>query len=113
MNKTLRWVIGLVVVIAFFVINFFVLELAFAARLINILLASALMVIFRVMFGPSAADRIVAVDIFGILIVGLLAILYIHTDASFFLDIAMAWALQSFIVSLGLAKFLEGRRLDD
>jgi multicomponent Na+:H+ antiporter subunit F len=113
MSGLIRWIIGLIIVAIFFVINFFFLDIVFVARLVNILLASALMVMFRVIFGPSAADRIVAVDIFGILIVGLLAMLYVLTDASFFIDIAMAWALQSFIVSLGLAKFLEGRRLDD
>lgn len=111
--KILKWLIGLVVIIAFFIGNFFLVDLVFVARLINILLACTLMTIFRVIFGPSAADRIVAVDIFGILIVGLLSLLYVFTSASFFIDIAMAWALQSFIVSLALAKFLEGRALDD
>jgi len=42
-----------------------------------------------------------------------LALVSLFTGASFFLDIAMAWALQSFIVSLALAKFLEGRHMDD
>ncbi|WP_245612697.1 monovalent cation/H+ antiporter complex subunit F [Kosmotoga pacifica] len=113
MNRTLRWFIGLLVVIAFIIFNFMVIEAGFLVRLINILLLCTLMIIFRVIFGPSAADRVVAVDIFGIIIVGLLALFFLYTGASFFLDIAMAWALQSFIVSLALAKFLEGRHLDD
>lgn len=113
MKRIISWLLGLAIVIGFMIINLFVFDLVFVARLINIILASSLMIMFRIIFGPSAADRVVAVDIFGILIVGLLALLYVLTDASFYIDIAIAWALQSFIVSLGLAKFLEGRRLDD
>ncbi|MBO8167279.1 MAG: multiple resistance and pH regulation protein F [Kosmotoga sp.] len=113
MSRTLRWFIGLLLVIVFIVFNFAIIEVEFLVRLINILLMCTLMVIFRVIFGPSAADRVVAVDIFGIIIVGLLALVSLFTGASFFLDIAMAWALQSFIVSLALAKFLEGRHMDD
>ena len=113
MRRIVGWLIGLAVVTGFMIINFFVFDLVFVARLINVILASSLMIMFRIILGPSAADRVVAVDIFGVLIVGLLALLYVYSNASFFIDIAIAWALQSFIVSLGLAKFLEGRKLDD
>ena len=59
------------------------------------------------------ADRIVAVDILGILIVGICGVLALTTGRSWYLDIGIVWALQSFIGSLALAKFLEGRRYDD
>jgi len=32
---------------------------------------------------------------------------------NFFLDLAIAWALLSFIGSIALAKFLEGKKYDD
>jgi len=111
--KKITWKIGATLILFFLIINFTLFDLEFVARLINILLLSALLVSYRIVFGPSAADRLVGVDTFGVLIVGLLALLYVYTDSHFFIDIAIAWALQSFIVSLALAKYLEKRKLDD
>lgn len=85
----------------------------FFSRAIYIVVLSALMVLFRVLRGPTPADRIVAIDIFGILVVGLCAILALATDRSWYLDIGIAWGLQSFIGTLALAKFMEGRSFDD
>ncbi|HSV30861.1 MAG TPA: monovalent cation/H+ antiporter complex subunit F [Atribacteraceae bacterium] len=111
--KSTLFLIGIVLLVVFLALNFGVFQIDFIARLINVLLISAALVTYRIIFGPSAADRLVAVDIIGVLIVGLLALLTLHTGAHFFLDIAIAWSLQSFIVSLALAKYLENRKIDD
>ena len=63
--------------------------------------------------GPTASDRAAALDILGILIVGFCAILGIPTGRDWYIDIGIAWALQSFISILALAKYLEGRRFDE
>ncbi|MEA2103979.1 MAG: monovalent cation/H+ antiporter complex subunit F [Candidatus Cloacimonadota bacterium] len=111
--KTFKWLIGLIVIVAFLVINFFVLKnIPFEYRLINILLFCSLFILIRVVKGPSVADRIVAIDILGVLIIGVCAILAIALDRSFYIDIGIAWGLQSFIGALALAKFMEGRSLD-
>jgi multicomponent Na+:H+ antiporter subunit F len=111
--RLLRWIFGLVIVAGFLYYDFFVFEGTLLVRLINVSLFCALFVLFRVIFGPSPADRIVAVDILGILIVGMLAIMGIYYDQNFFMDIALIWALLSFIASLAFAKILEGRQLDE
>ena len=87
--------------------------LSFFGRCFYILLLSAMLCLVRVALGPTAADRIVAVDILGILIVGFCAILNIPTGRGWYMDIAIAWALQSFIATIALAKYLEGKNLDD
>ncbi len=69
--------------------------------------------LYRVGRGPTAPDRTVAIDILGILIVGFCAILGMVTGKDFYLNIAIAWALLSFIGTITLAKFLEGRPFDD
>ncbi|TRZ96285.1 cation:proton antiporter [bacterium] len=69
--------------------------------------------LFRLMRGPTPADRAVAVDTLGILIVGFCAVLSISTGRDWYIDIAIAWALQSFIGALALAKYLEGRGFDE
>ena len=58
-------------------------------------------------------DRIVAIDILGILIVGFCALLCIPTGRGWYIDIGIAWALQSFIATLALSKYLEGKGFDE
>lgn len=111
--RILRWMLGLIVIITLLYINFFMLEMDFIVKLINVILFCSAFVLYRVIIGPSSADRIVAVDILGILIIGLLALTGIWYDQSFFLDIGLIWALMSFIASLAYSKILEGRNLDD
>lgn len=108
-----RWLAGGVVIGILAYLNFFVFRAPFLIKLINVSLFSALFVLYRVIRGPSPADRIIAVDILGVLIIGVLALLGLHYDQGFFLDIALIWALLSFVASLAFAKVLEGRRLDD
>jgi multicomponent Na+:H+ antiporter subunit F len=122
MNKA-RWVIGTVLLLALLigiVIRPFPFlfypdlpYVDFLGRAMYILLLASVMCLFRISRGPTVADRIVAVDIFGILIVGFCAILSISTERSWYIDIGMAWALQSFIGSLALAKYLEGKGLEE
>ncbi len=111
--KIARWLAGVVVIGVLAYLNFFVFRAPVLIKLINVSLFSALFVLYRVIRGPSPADRIIAVDILGILIIGVLALLGLHYDQGFFMDIALIWALLSFVASLAFAKVLEGRRLDD
>lgn len=83
------------------------------SRILSLLVLGAVLCLVRVALGTTAGDRIVAIDILGILIVGLCAIMALTTGRSWYLDIGIVWALQSFIGSLALAKRLEGRGYDD
>jgi multicomponent Na+:H+ antiporter subunit F len=86
---------------------------AFATRAFYVIILAAFLCLFRVLRGPTPADRLVAIDIFGVLIVGCCAIFTVGTGQSWYLDIGIAWALMSFIGALALAKYLEGRPLDE
>ncbi|MEW6101265.1 MAG: cation:proton antiporter [Candidatus Omnitrophota bacterium] len=83
------------------------------ARCFFILMLCFLFCLVRLMLGPTPADRAVAIDTLGILIVGFCALLSIPTGRDWYLDIGIAWALQSFIGALALAKYLEGRGFDE
>jgi multicomponent Na+:H+ antiporter subunit F len=111
--KLAIWFAGLILFTAFFIWNFFIYEGEALIKLINVILFSSTLVLFRVLTGPTAADRIVAVDILGILIVGMLALFGLYYNQGFFIDIALIWALLSFIATLAFSKVLEGRQLDD
>jgi multicomponent Na+:H+ antiporter subunit F len=68
---------------------------------------------YRIIKGPTIPDRIVGADIFGILVVGICAIISIQTERSFILDIGLAWIILSFIGTLTLAKYLTGKKLNE
>ena len=69
--------------------------------------------LYRIISGPTIPDRMVGVDIFGILVVGICAIIAIQTEKSFILDIGIAWIILSFIGTLTLAKYLTGKKLNE
>jgi multicomponent Na+:H+ antiporter subunit F len=69
--------------------------------------------LYRIIRGPTIPDRMVGVDIFGILVVGVCAIIAIQTEKSFILDIGIAWIILSFIGTLTLAKYLTGKKLNE
>jgi multicomponent Na+:H+ antiporter subunit F len=69
--------------------------------------------LYRIGRGPSAPDRTVAIDILGIVIVGFCALMGMVTNKGFYLNVALAWAILSWIGTIALAKFLEGRNFDD
>lgn len=69
--------------------------------------------LYRIIMGPTVADRMVGIDIFGILVVGICAIMAITTESMFLLDIGIAWIILSFIGTLTLAKYLTGKKLNE
>jgi len=121
--KRMRWLIGAVILTA--IVCLIIIRpmpflfypglpfVEFLGRTFYILLLAALLCLYRIARGPTGADRIVALDMLGILIIGFCAILTISTNRSWYIDIGIAWALQSFISTLALSKYLEGKDFDD
>ena len=81
--------------------------------LLYIQIAMSAVCLYRIIRGPTIPDRMVGIDIFGILVVGICAIIAIQTDKSFILDIGIAWIILSFIGTLTLAKYLSGKKLNE
>jgi multicomponent Na+:H+ antiporter subunit F len=69
--------------------------------------------LYRIANGPTAADRMVAIDILGTVVVGFVAILAALSGKQYLLDVALLWALVAFIGTLALAKYLVGKRLNE
>jgi multicomponent Na+:H+ antiporter subunit F len=84
----------------------------FFGRALYVLVLASLLCLYRVARGPTSADRIVAIDLLGVMIIGLCAVLTITTRRTWYLDIGLAWALQSFIAVLALSKLLGGKDFD-
>lgn len=116
----LRWLLGLIVIIMILsVIFFFPLhsllewQSPLLERAFFILFLCSCFCLLRIIKGPTSVDRAVALDIFGILILGFCALLSIPTGRDWYIDIGIAWALQSFISILAFGKYLEGKRFDE
>ena len=71
-----------------------------------VLLISMLLVLVRLIKGPAAADRIVALDLMSILIVAFLATYSVFAREISFLDVAIGYALVAFLGTVALARFL-------
>ena len=81
--------------------------------LLIILIIPCFLCLYRAGKGPTVPDRMVAIDILGILVVGVCGVLGYMLNLHFLIDIALAWIYISFVGTIALAKCLEGRNLDD
>ena len=121
--KTFRWFIGMIFLVGIIILIIIrplpflfypgLPYIGFLGRCLYIIILACILCLYRVWRGPTGADRIVAIDILGIMIVGLCAVLTISTGRSWYIDIGIAWALQSFIAALALSKYLEGKGFDE
>jgi multicomponent Na+:H+ antiporter subunit F len=78
-----------------------------ASRLaLALLIVSMALAFIRLVRGPQAADRVVALDLFSVLIVAFLAAYAVHAGDTSFLDVAIAYALVAFLGTVALSRFL-------
>jgi len=81
--------------------------------LIVLLVLCCFLCLYRIGMGPTPPDRTVGIDILGTLVVGFCAFTAILTGKEWYMNVAISWALLSFIGTIALAKFLEGRGFDE
>jgi multicomponent Na+:H+ antiporter subunit F len=68
----------------------------------------AILALVRLYLGPTPADRVVAVDTVNTLMVALLILLGVIYQQIIFIDVAIVYALLSFVSTLFIAKYLGG-----
>lgn len=73
-----------------------------------ILLICVIMAIIRVIKGPTAPDRIVGLDTINTIIIVGMVIFGAAFNEVIYIDVAIVYALLSFISTLFIAKYLEG-----
>ena len=87
--------------------------MTFIYFIVGLLVAACFMCLFRIGRGPTAPDRTVAIEILGTVMVGFVCLSTIVMRKDFYMNLAIAWALVSFIGTLALSKHLEGRKFDE
>jgi len=78
------------------------------------LLTGSLLLLFMVFsllrgaLGPTIPDRVVALDTINTLVVASMIVFGAYFEEVIFIDIAIIYALLSFVTTLYIAKYLEG-----
>jgi multicomponent Na+:H+ antiporter subunit F len=72
------------------------------------LAAFMLLAMVRLFKGPSSADRVVALDAINTLVVASMIVLAAAFKQVVFVDVAIVYALLSFVGTLFIAKYLGG-----
>lgn len=73
----------------------------------GIVLLSVLMAAIRLLVGPSGPDRAVALDSLTIMSLSLIASIAVMASRIIYLDVALVYALVSFVGVVALARYLE------
>lgn len=75
-----------------------------ALVLFGIAIAIAL---FRIMFGPSLPDRVVALDMIGVHLISAIAIISVIMDTKSFLEVILILGILAFISTIVFSKYIE------
>ena len=70
--------------------------------------AAFLLALYRFFRGPSAADRVVAFDVLTIVAITGIGLAAIVAGRGIYLDVALVYALLSFLGVIVVARYLEG-----
>ncbi|HHJ00935.1 MAG TPA: cation:proton antiporter [Candidatus Aerophobetes bacterium] len=71
-----------------------------------ILAVLAFLSLYRVIFGPTSYDRLLGVNLISSMVTVIIVILAIRFQRRIYMDVALVYALLSFIGVIALAKYL-------
>jgi multicomponent Na+:H+ antiporter subunit F len=85
-----------------------------------LLVLSFLFTVYRVMAGPTLADRVVGLDMLVGIAIGFIAVIALKTGFTLYIDVAIALGLVGFLATVAFARFIlsrgtvdeEGRAID-
>ena len=75
------------------------------AIILTILMIGAMI---RIVLGPSITDRVVAVDAINTMTIAVMILLAVYYQQLIFIDVAIVYALLSFISTLYIARYVGG-----
>lgn len=77
-----------------------------------LLVASLLLAFVRLARGPSLPDRVIALDLIGMIIAAFIAAWIVHMRQPVLLDAIVVLAIIAFLGTVAFARFLERRQRD-
>lgn len=82
----------------------------FMITLVFVIVSIAIAII-RVLLGPTVPDRVVGLDTINTLVIAGMILFGVAHRLVIIIDVAIVYALLSFITTLFIAKYLEGGKL--
>lgn len=73
-----------------------------------ILLLAVIMAVIRIILGPTAPDRVVGLDTINTIVIVSMVVFGAIYEQVIYIDVAIVYALLSFISTLFIAKYLQG-----
>lgn len=81
--------------------------------IVYLLAIAAVLCMVRFVKGPTVPDRVIAIDAMNSLVIGIIVMLSLYFGNPLFLDIAIVYAILTFIGNLAISKYLMGRKLHE
>lgn len=63
--------------------------------------------LYRAYVGPSAADRVVSINVITTKVTMLIVLLSVITEQQVFVDVALIYAMMGFIATVSVAKYID------
>ncbi len=76
-----------------------------------LVLISIIIAMIRVLLGPTVPDRVVGLDTINTLVIASMVLFGVAYREVIYIDVAIVYALLSYITTLFIAKYLEGGKL--
>lgn len=73
-----------------------------------LLMSFTLLALMRIFLGPTAPDRVVGVDTVNTLVIANMIVLGAAHDHAIYIELAIVYALLSFIGTIFIARYIEG-----
>jgi len=81
--------------------------------IVYLLAIAAILCMVRFIKGPTLPDRVIAIDAMSSLVIGIIVLLSLYFRNSLFLDIAIVYAILTFIGNLAISKYLMGKGMHE
>ena len=66
--------------------------------------------LIRFIKGPTLSDRVVSLDTFNMIVIGVIALLALVFKSELYLDIVIIYAILSFLETVVFARYVEGKQ---
>jgi multicomponent Na+:H+ antiporter subunit F len=77
---------------------------------LSLIFIGALFSLLRILLGPTLSDRVAALDVMNVIITGVIVLFAFIEENALFLDIALVYAALSFLETVIVARYLEGKK---
>jgi len=69
-----------------------------------------LFTMIRFIIGPSLSDKVVSLDTFNMIVIGVIAMLALVFQSELYLDITIIYSILAFLETVVFARYVEGKK---